>query len=211
MKNMTISNIEKENLSDEIKERLYKIAAKLENKLSARRYKHTVNVMFCAIKLAERYQEDVGSVAVASLLHDCAREIRGKEALLMSENYGIEIDEISSFQPSLLHGKLGAIVASEEYGIKSKEEEHILTAIRYHTTGFPGMGKLVKITLLADFIEPERDFPGVAEIREMAFTDLDKGVLAAMDSTIIYLLNKNSLIHPDTIHARNWLIKELTY
>ena len=71
------------------------------------------------------------------------------------------------------------------------------------------MTKLEKIIYLADYIEPNRKFPGVEEIRNTANKDLDKAVLMALDSSIIHVISRGLLIHNDSILARNDLIEKI--
>ena len=72
--------------------------------------------------------------------------------------------------PSLLHAKLGVYYAKHRYEI---DDEQILAAIRWHTTGRPEMTLLEKIVFLADYIEPNRKLiPGLTQIRQIAFVIL---------------------------------------
>ena len=70
------------------------------------------------------------------------------------------------------------------------------------------MSVLEKIIFLADYIEPSRDFPGVDELRKTAYQDLNKAVIAAYNSTIKFLLDKNEYIYELTFFGRNYLICE---
>ena len=88
-------------------------------------------------------------------------------------------------------------------GIKDKE---ILQSVAYHTTGKENMSLLEKIIFLADYIEPGRRFPGVDDLRALAYEDLNRAVLQAMDNTILYVLRQGLLLHPQTMKARNSLL-----
>ena len=182
---------------------LIEMKVKLEQNLTNKRFTHSINVMKCAVDLAARFGEDRDKAAAAGLLHDCARDIKGAEIFLLCERYEVHVDQISRFQPELLHGPLGARIAEYEYGIDSKE---ITRSIRFHTTGCEDMTLLDKIIFIADYIEPKRDFPGVGEIRREAFKDIDQAMVMALDRTIKYIISKGTLIHPDTVDARNFLI-----
>ena len=59
---------------------------------------------------------------------------------------------------------------------------------------------------MADIIEPGRSFDGVDKIRQLAYEDLDHGLLYALDRTIIFVVQRGLLVHLDTIKARNQLI-----
>lgn len=176
---------------------------KLEKALTPKRFVHSINVMNTAYELAKKYNIDEEKATAAGLLHDCARDIKGSEIFSLCSKYGIEIDEIQRAQPELLHSHLGARLAKKEYGI---EDQCILDAIRWHTTGRDSMSMLEKIILISDYAEPGRSFTGVKEIRDLVLRDLDRAILQALDGTIRYVLSKGALIHPDTINARNFII-----
>jgi predicted HD superfamily hydrolase involved in NAD metabolism len=110
------------------------------------------------------------------------------------------------YNKELWHAPVGAEVARERFGIT---DEEILNAIRYHTSGRPGMSKLEKIIFLADYIEPGRRFPGVDEVRETARRDLERAVLMAMDNTIRFLLERGQKVYPLTLLARNHMLDEV--
>ena len=97
------------------------------------------------------------------------------------------------------------MIAREEYGI---EDEEILSAIYCHTTGRKEMSTLDKIIFLADYIEPGRNFPGVEEVRETVFEDLDKGMVVSLMSIIKHLVKKRELIQLDTIDTWNYIINK---
>jgi predicted HD superfamily hydrolase involved in NAD metabolism len=83
---------------------------------------------------------------------------------------------------ALLHAKVGSFLAKEKYGI---EDEDVLNAIRYHTTGRPCMSTLEKILYIADYIEPGRKHASnLLQIRRMAFQDLDKTLFKILEDTL---------------------------
>ncbi len=185
---------------------LEEIRIRLESVLNPKRFKHSINVMNEAVELAGVYGENTEKAALAGLLHDCARGMKGEEIFSACEKYSILPDNVSKAQPELLHGVIGTELAREDYGITDRT---VLNAIRYHTTGRENMELLEKIIFVADYIEPGRDFPGVREAREIAFTDIDRAVLLALNRTIEYVLIKGALIHIDTIFARNFMINSM--
>lgn len=176
---------------------------KIIKDIGEKRYNHSVRVMETAIKLAEIYNTDIEKAKVAGILHDCAKIADETNLLKRTNDFDIILDNCMEYNHELIHGPLGAKIAKEEYGIK---DEEILDAIYYHTTGRENMSILDKIIYIADYIEPKRNFPGVEEVRSLAFEDIDKSLILAMEKTIIFLIEKNKLIHPDTIKARNYLI-----
>ena len=121
---------------------------------------------------------------------------------ISKENYK-DIDEDYYNSPQLLHGMVGASIARDVFKI---EDDDILNAITYHTTGRANMSLLEKIIYVADYIEPSRDFPGVEFLREISYTNLDEAVIECCESTIKYILSKKLLLHKNTIEARNYLL-----
>lgn len=174
--------------------------------IGEKRYYHSVRVMETAVRLAEIYNADVEKTKLAAILHDCAKITDKTNLLKRANDFDIILDACMEYNHELIHGPLGAKIAEEEYGIKDIE---ILDAIYYHTIGKENMNILDKIIYIADYIEPYRNFEGVEEIRKLAFEDIDKSLILAMERTIIFLIEKNKLIHPNTVKARNYLIVEL--
>ena len=60
---------------------------------------------------------------------------------------------------------------------------------------------------LADYIEPNRDFPGVDELRRAVYDDLDKGLLMGLSDTIDEMERMGNPVHHDTLEARDFLLR----
>jgi predicted HD superfamily hydrolase involved in NAD metabolism len=179
------------------------ILAKLATQLSEKRLRHSLGVCQTAAVLAQQYGADPGKAHLAGLLHDCARELPKHQLLQMALGSGIVINEVERNEPLLLHAAVGAIVAGGDYG---QEDQEVIGAIRWHTTGGARLSLLEQIVFLADFIEPGRSFTGVEQLRELAGKDLYGALLTAYDLTIEHLLQKKALIHPATVEGRNALL-----
>lgn len=180
------------------------IKAELKRDLSEKRYNHSLGVAAEARKLAEKYNVDPDRAYIAGLVHDCAKEVPPQEMEgILKSRYGVTVDSLSRLTPKILHGALGACEAQRRFGIYDPE---ILDAIKYHTTGKGGMGMLAKIIYIADYIEPNRDFDGVEQLRSLAYKNIDDAIIKGIDDTIIDLVGRGLLLHPDTIHARNDLV-----
>lgn len=117
-----------------------------------------------------------------------------------------DITDVERLNPSLLHAKVGSIIAEKKFGVKDAE---ILNAIKYHTTGKPDMTMLEKIIYIADYIEPNRkELEGISEVRKMAFIDIDKALLMILKSSLEYLKEKGSLIDSLTQETYDFYFKE---
>ena len=181
-----------------------KIKKYLENALSENRFKHSLGVAEEAERLADKYGTDKKKAYLAGLVHDVAKEIDTDSARnMLKDRFGIRVDPVTYNVPKLLHAPLGACLAQTEFGIFDAE---ILDAVKYHTTAKADMSLLTKIIYMADYIEPNRDFEGVEELRKQAYQDLDEAIITGLDYTISELLSDGKMFHPDTVHARNYLI-----
>lgn len=176
---------------------------KLRAALKESRFIHTLGVADTAVYLAEKYGADKEKARIAGLLHDCAKNIPGDVAIEYCRERGVPLKEVCIYEHSLIHAYLGSYLAKCEYGV---EDEEILTAIYYHTTGKEDMSLLEKIIYVADTIEPSRTQAGVASLREVAENDLDGALLRAIDSTIRHIINKGGILDTDTVAARNYLM-----
>ncbi len=176
---------------------------KLETMLDKDRLSHSIGVCETAKKLAEINNADVKKAEIAGLIHDCAKCFSDEKLIEIAKKNGIEIDDVSRAQPNLLHGPVGAIIAKEEFLV---DDEETLNSIKYHTTGCENMSLLDKIIYLADYIEPNRHFPNVYDIRRAAYKNIDEGLMLALNNTIEFVIKRGLLIDIKTIKARNSLI-----
>lgn len=169
---------------------------KIKKELDRDRYQHTLGVAYTAACLAMRYGKDLDKAYTAGLLHDCAKCIPTDEKFRLCDKYGIELSRFEKENPALIHARLGAYIAENKYGI---DDDDILAAIRTHTTGEPEMSLLQKIIFTADFIEPRRDqAANLKEIRQLAFSDLDRAVEKILYDTLNYLGKKDAPVDPMT-------------
>ncbi|MBM7620342.1 putative HD superfamily hydrolase involved in NAD metabolism [Bacillus tianshenii] len=171
----------------------------VREKLTERRYIHTIGVMETSIVLAKKYGVDENKAELAAIFHDYAK-FRDKEEMrniILDQNMP---QDLLTHHDELWHAPVGAYLVEKEVGITDKE---VLEAIKCHTSGKINMTTLDKVLYVADYIEPGRDFPGVEEVRESAESSLDIALIQAMKNTISYLLKRNQPVYPDTFHAYN--------
>lgn len=169
---------------------------KLKKALDNARYEHTKGVMYTAASLAMAHGYPIEQAMTAGLLHDCAKCIPNPEKLKLCKEHQIPVTPAEEASPSLLHAKLGALLAELEYDITDPE---ILHAIKVHTTGEPDMNVLDKIIFIADYIEPGRDkAPNLDKVRKIAFRDLNTCMAQILRDTLIYLKQGQECIDPTT-------------
>ncbi len=178
----------------------------LRKNLSKVRYEHSLNVCKESAKIAGHYGCDVTKAELAGLVHDCAKGADIKEQEDYARNCGFEVDDLTYKIPGLIHAPASVYVCKNVFEITDIE---ILTAIRYHTTGKADMNLLDKILYVADIIEPGRKFKEAIKLRELAYKDIDDALLYALDSTITLLIKSRTLLHFDTVDARNSILDRL--
>jgi len=182
-----------------------RIFAAVQEQTPPKRWQHTLGVMESAVQLAERFGADPVKADLAALLHDYAKYWPTERMREVIVQHGLPAI-LLEYDKELWHAPVGAAAALRDFGVN---DEEILDAIRYHTSGRESMSLLDKIVCLADYIEPGRDFPGVHNIRELAQHSLEKALIAGFDSTIRFLLDQGKRVYPLTMLARNGLIQEL--
>lgn len=176
----------------------------VKEQLTEHRYQHTIGVMETAVALAKQYGADEKKAELAAIFHDYAK-FRPKaemKAIILAEGYP---EDLLQYNAELWHAPVGAYLVHKEAGITDQE---ILDAIRYHTSGRPGMSLLEKIIYLADYIEPGRNFPGVDEVRALAKDSLEEALIKAVQNTILFLMKKNQPVYPDSFQTYNDLVKK---
>lgn len=172
--------------------------------LSKKRYGHSIRVLDTALALGEIYNADLNKIAIASLLHDYAKELPREELIKISKEYFKEETEDYLSSVEILHSYVAAYIAKEKFKIDDIE---ILNAIKFHTTGRKNMSLIEKIVYIADAIEPKRDYPHVEKIRDLALVDLNRAILLEVNEKIEYLIKGNYIIHINSVEMRNWLLK----
>lgn len=174
--------------------------------LKPQRIRHVLGCAGTAVGLARRWGADETAALRAGLLHDVTKAIDGEDQLLLVDKYDILISDFERSYPKVLHAKTGAAVAKYVFG----ECEAVERAICWHTTGRADMSLMEKIVYLADYIEPNRDFEGVEELREMAFKDLDRTLLKSFEMVIDELIRENKHLCRETPEARDFLRRQLS-
>lgn len=175
--------------------------------LKPKRYLHVLGVQFTCASLAMKYHANIEKAQIAGLIHDCAKHLSDEMQLEECIKYKIPVSEIETKVPALLHSKVGAYYAKSLYGI---EDEDILNAIMYHTTGRPNMTLLEKILYVADYIEPSRPadkMRGLNEVRGMAFEDLDATIVKIASNTLDYVNSGMGEVDETSIDTLNYYRK----
>lgn len=168
--------------------------------LKPKRVPHVLGCESEAVRLAERWGADASLAAEAALLHDITKK-GGEEAQFdLCRKYKLKTDAGELESPNILHARTGAEYARRVFGV----DDRVYGAIRWHCTGKPNMTLLEKIVWMADYIEPTRDFPGVEEVRSLAYDDLDAAMTAALKTTLAHIREDGKKPYKDTVKAYQW-------
>ena len=169
--------------------------------LNPNRVRHVLGCRDTAVELARRWGADETDAARAGMLHDITKALDGPLQLTVCQEYGKILDAFSRKYPKTLHALTGSLVAERIFG----ENPQVVAAIRNHTTGRAEMGLLETIIYVADYMEPNRDFPGVEELRELAFTDIYGALKLGLRMTLDHLARQGSEVSPETQQTIAWL------
>ena len=169
------------------------------------RVAHVLGCRDTAVELAKHWGADTTDAARAGILHDITKALDGPLQLTLCREHGIILDVFSTENTKTLHALTGSVVAQRIFG----ENEAVVTAIRHHTTGRAGMSLLEKIIYVADYMEPNRDFPGVEELRRLAFSDLDGALRLGLEMTVSILRANGAQISAASLEALEYLNQHL--
>ncbi|MGM9661359.1 MAG: nicotinate (nicotinamide) nucleotide adenylyltransferase [Faecousia sp.] len=169
--------------------------------LNPNRVAHVLGCRDTAVALAKRWGADVTDAARAGILHDITKAIDGPLQLTLCDAYGKLLDDFSKRYPRTLHALTGSMVAQRIFG----ENEAVVSAIEFHTTGRANMSLLEKIIYVADYMEPNRDFSGVEKLRELAFSDIDAALKLGLEMTLEHLNRQGNEVSPASRDALAWL------
>ena len=174
--------------------------------LKKNRVNHVLGCRDTAVELAKRWGADVADAARAGILHDITKALDGPLQLTLCAEYGTILSDFGKKYPKTLHALTGALVAERIFG----ENEAVVSAIRSHTTGKADMNLLEKIIYVADYMEPNRDFPGVDVLRRLAFSDIDAALKLGLEMTLEHLKRQGNEVSPESREALAFLNSKTT-
>ena len=164
-------------------------------------FTHSINTLEFAVRLARSCNKDIDlfNLCIASVIHDYGKTFDIEELTRLARKHDPDISEFELGLKPLLHGLIGDFLIARDFGIK---DTGILRAVKYHTIGSCNMTLEERILFIADKIEKGRKYEKAEELRKLALKDINLCLIEVYKNTIIYVINKNSLLHPDT--SRIW-------
>ena len=152
-----------------------------------------------ALQLAERWGVDPDDAREAAILHDITKKLDFTENLCIMSERGVEVGELAKGEEKLLHSITGSLLAQTEFGVSNA----VADAIKWHTTGKSNMSMLEKIIYIADYIESTRDFPGVIQLRDLAYENIDAAMVTGLEMTVNDLISRGIAPNSSTLDAIN--------
>ena len=165
------------------------------------RVKHVIGCSETARELALIHGADPDAAERAGILHDVTKALDGRDQLRLCDKYGIVLSDFDRTHTKLLHAVTGAEVAARVFG----ESDEVVRSIRWHTSGKADMTTLEKIIYVADYMEPNRDFPGVEKLRRLAETDLDAAMLMGLEMAVEHVRRQGAIVGIHSLEAIEFL------
>ena len=82
----------------------------------------------------------------------------------------------------------------------------MVSAVRNHTTGKPGMDMLSKVLFISDATGKDRTYDEAKKLYEIALEDIDQAIFECLNSTIKEIIDKGLPLHTDTVKTRNYYL-----
>ena len=160
--------------------------------MNEKRAAHTMRVAFMAAENCRRLKIPELKAVTAAALHDAAKNLKLSDKLLKGFVPPEGVPE------AVMHQYAGAYLAEHVFGVT---DEDILNAVRYHTSGRPGMSDLEKLIFLCDMLEEGRDYEGVDKLRKIFMRDMDECAEVALHDELSYLMSSKKEMYPLTEEA----------
>lgn len=166
---------------------------------------HIFRVRDVGLELASRHGIDEERAELAILGHDVARAAKKDEILRLADRFGMSTLDIERRAPVTLHGPVGAELLRHEDGL---EDEEILAAVRWHTTGHQDLTPLGLLVFIADKLEPRKikSYPYQRELQHIANESLPQAVLEFLCRETALRLQSRRPVHPASVAAINSLL-----
>ena len=185
--------------------------------LSEKRFVHTIGVEEMAVMLGELCLPDrIFELRAAALLHDISKEYSEAEYFEIAKRHNIVFSDEDLSSPALWHSITAPLAVLEKFPELASED--VLSAVRNHTTGSPGMTLFDEIILISDYIEYGRKYQNCIEVREELLSSLatcisheerilclHRATLSSLNNNINGFISSGKPYHSRTKATRDWL------
>ena len=166
---------------------------------------HIFRTRDVGMDLAMRHGIEEARAELAILGHDVARAAKKGEILRQANRFRLSPLDVELKAPVTLHGPVGAELLKHEDGL---DDEEILAAVRYHTTGHPTLTQLGLLVFIADKLEPRKikSYPYQHELLHIARESLQQAVLEFLCRESALRLQQRRPVHPNSVATVNALL-----
>ena len=164
---------------------------------------HINRVEEIAARLSDSNGVDPDLGRLGALCHDVARAMPDSELLIRASDMNMDICTIERDIPMLLHGPVGSEIVRIEDGV---EDESILNAVYWHTTGSDTLDEIGKIVFLADKLDPQKNkkYPYQKYLYELAGSNLDLAMFEFLRREVDSLIQSGNQVHPRMMESRDY-------
>ena len=194
---------------------------RVRGSMSDYRFIHTAEVEKMAARIGELYAPDkLDILRAAALLHDVTKELKPDEQIEMLRVAGEDVTALELASHKTFHARTAVYAILRDHPEFADGE--LLAAVRYHTTGRADMSICEKIIFLADYIDMSRKFDDCVKLRNyfwdahpenMSESERERHllqtILIGLDTTLSSLIEEGAPTDPDSVSARNFIIKQL--
>ena len=195
------------------------LEALVKERLSEKRFKHTLAVRDMALRLGKIFLPDkLYELEAATLLHDITKEVGIEENIALMGDLWNTLSDEERQSPQIFHAYSAPVLIKREF--KEFAKEDILSAVFKHTVADEDMSIFDMIIFLSDFIEQSRVYEASIKTREYLFgalcddatsniTALIKASIMEIDFTIEHIKKKGGVVVPKTLLARTGLFEKI--
>ena len=167
-------------------------------------------------KLLNCGERNIIYLRAAGLLHDITKNKSPEWQTEYLTGIGVPVDGGYLECEKTLHELSGAYYAREKF--PDLVNDAVFSAILHHTTGSLSSDLFENLLFLADYIEDTRSWDDCVTVRnyfEGLLTEMPpeqvvlRATRLAVDLSIMDLIERNGIIHENTVKSRNNIIKEI--
>jgi len=174
--------------------------------LPEKRHAHCVRVAELSRKMADIYGVNPEKAYFAGLTHDICKWMDKDSLVEFCKDDGYGISSVVLGHPSLLHGRAGALVLKNEFGINDLE---VLEAVARHVSGAKNLSPLGRIVYSADKIEPGRKWVSDEYLNAKLSKSLNEMALEVVEEIVGYLNERGGTLEEETVDYIKFLKSEI--
>ena len=155
-------------------ESLAALRAEVMNRISPKRFRHTVAVEAMTVRLCALYcPEKTLQLRAAALLHDVTKELTDAAQETLCRELELPVTTEDRLSPKTFHAKTASALIKRDFPDYASDD--IVSGVRWHTTGHDSMTVFEAIVYLADYIEDTRTFADCVALRKYFREGLERG------------------------------------